>query len=101
MTHTIAIEGSFNQKHCTLDVRAELIWEENYLDIDSLLVWSSRRGKMVAASDRLALAFQEAHWDFLSEHCEDYNRAMWEAKRDEQDYIGDMKCHERKEREAA
>jgi hypothetical protein len=99
---TIPVEGAFNQRFVTLEVYAELVYEENdYLDIETLNVWSERRKAYVPASDRLALAFQESHWDILAEKCEDYHRAAWEAKRDEIDYIGDMKCHERREREAA
>ncbi len=97
--HTIPVEGCFTQKHVDIEVYAEIVYEDNYLDIETLNVWSERRKAMIPASDRLLLAFQEAHWSFLAEKCEDYYRGMWESKRDELDYIGDIKCHERMERE--
>ena len=97
--NTIPVEGEFNQRNSVIDVYAEITFAEDYLDIVKLNVWSERRKAMIPASDRLLQAFQNSHWDFLAEKCEDYYRGMWEAKRDELDYIGDMKCHERRERE--
>ncbi len=98
MRNTIPVEGAFSFRFVDIEVYAEIVYEDNYLDIETLNVWSERRKAMIPASDRLLLAFQNSHWSFLAEKCEDYYRGMWEAKRDERDYIGDMKYQERKER---
>ena len=98
MKNTIPIEGDFNQKHVTLDVYAEAEYVHNdYLDIVRLDVWSERRREMIPASERLLTKFLEAHWAYIDEKCAEYVQSLWETKRDERDYIGDMKCHEQRE----
>lgn len=98
---TFEFSGSMNFRFTTLDVVCVIAYDHSgYLDIREMFVASNRRGQMVPASERLMFEFQNANWDFLFDQAMDDARARAESYRDDIEYIGDMKCHERMDREA-
>lgn len=97
---TCEFYGLYGFRHVDLDIVATVVYGNDYLDVTEMSVYSSRRGEMVKASDRLTLAFQERHWDQIEAACEDHARKQAEMYRETREEIGCRKATEFMERRA-
>lgn len=81
LTHEV--ESSSNFRFTTFEYTALLDYDHSgYLHLTKLFVRSDRRGAQVQVSERLALKFQETHWDYLYGECLQHSQDVAEYCRD-------------------